>query len=85
MRKPNLNPNILIALRGCGAYSMPQETLTSTLIITVKPPPSTEDIQNAMQDLQSKHAVVKISDGLTDEVKWKITDEGNALLMAAGL
>ncbi len=80
-RQKILEHKILRILKDCGEYMLPEESLHDQLRVSIRPPPTTAEINEAVQNLDSDLKILGVRED--DEVKYKLTARGVAALVEA--
>jgi hypothetical protein len=80
-REPQLRLEILRILDACRGYLLPQTTLRNHLALLLAPAPEEAEFAAALQALAGQSAILALPSALGGETRWKITDEGRALLL----
>ena len=72
--------NILLVLRDCDGYLLPEPSLEDQLRLQMRPPPTHSEFSEWLQWLDSNGFVAGIRSELGGPAKWKITDKGKLAL-----
>jgi hypothetical protein len=76
-----LQLTLLQFLRAAGGELLTPETqLRNDARLAVSPPPTGLEISEALNDLERRGYAVSVRDGLTEIVRWQITDLGRVQL-----
>jgi hypothetical protein len=78
-----LTIEILNVLSQCGGYLLPNTALYNQLILSARPVPTRMEFDQEMQRLEQRAYVIGITNELTDERKWKLTESGKVALQEA--
>lgn len=80
-----LTLQLLALLRESQGFLVPEATLRLDLRVQVSPAPTTLELSAAINTCQSRGWTVSVQDDATNQVKWKITDLGLAVLAEHGV
>jgi len=72
--------NVLLVLRDCDGYLLPEISLADQLRLQVQPPPTQHEFSTWLVWLDSNGYVAGIRPELGGPLKWKITDKGKLAL-----
>ena len=81
IRERHLRLEILRVLDACQGYLLPQTTLHNQLRLLLVPAPAAVELDDALGSLAAKSFVLALESSLDGEIRWKITDQGRALLL----
>lgn len=80
MSKLQVQIETLKALNSCVPYALPEETLLTQVKCLVPGKLLQSEFNECLRELERKQFIVGVKSGLGDGVKWKITDNGAAML-----
>lgn len=75
---------ILEALKRVDPYLLPQIPLLLEVGSMLPEPPTMSEFKASLNELEISGLVVSVRDLVNDTVKWKLTDQGKANLLASG-
>ncbi len=78
-----LKIEILNTLSQIGDYLMPQRALQTELQISLSPPPTMAEVDLAVRQLEGDGYIIGVTNALTQQKRWKISDRGRAALAEA--
>jgi hypothetical protein len=80
-REPHLRLEILRLLDACEGYLLPQTTMRNHLCLLMAPAPGEGEFRSALDALTKQSLAVSVNSALGGEPRWKITDQGRAILL----
>jgi hypothetical protein len=79
-RKLRINVEILKSLDQLSGLMEPQDSLLTTLRLSIQPVVLESEFSGALGELEAGHYIVSIREPLSGLVKWGITDKGRGFL-----
>lgn len=81
----NLTLQTLSVLRDIDGNLIREDQLRTDLRATVTPAPTGSEISTALNTIEKHQWAVSVRDGITGDIRWRITDAGRAELAARNL
>jgi hypothetical protein len=78
--KHSIKLTILKALYRCGDYAIPEPLLLDGVTNAIRPQPTRDEIRACLRDLEARGAVAAGRSAIDDELAWRLTTSGQALL-----
>jgi hypothetical protein len=80
-----LRITILQVLRESGRFLLPEEVLATAVQLKLRSPGSLTECREVLRQLETDGLVLSLQDPFTGGLKWRLTDEGRATLLEAGV
>lgn len=82
--KKKLKLAMMMALKECGDFLLPQTTLFTSAQLAVRPEPMFSELKEALRELEVAGLIVGGRTTLDDAPGWKLTANGKATLAEEG-
>ncbi len=79
-RQLRVRLEILRTLEECGGLLVPEDALQQQAALGIQPALLLSEFKAALRDLEQQSAITAVRPALGGPLKWKITDQGRALL-----
>ena len=76
MKTNDIRRGVLKVLLACDGVPMPEPALLSAVVEFVRPRPTGNDVLAVISDLEGRGFIAGLSDELTSERTWTLTDKG---------